>query len=113
MSTPDAKEHGYQSERGALPRPPTPPWEGHYVRARPGLERSRQRPSPEFRWVHSPEKVGRDAGELAVGTAIGVSATNYADALIAMQPDCVVYAVSGPQRDAEAVADQILEHSAP
>jgi hypothetical protein len=50
-------------------------------------------------WVHSPEKVGRDAGELAGGAPIGVPATNDADALIALRPDCVVYAASGPERD--------------
>ena len=34
-------------------------------------------------WVHSPDKVGRDAGELAGVDPIGVTATNDADALIA------------------------------
>ncbi|BCO37214.1 dihydrodipicolinate reductase [Mycobacterium heckeshornense] len=58
-------------------------------------------------WVHTPEKVGRDAGELAGGAAIGVLATNDADALIAMQPDCAVYAASGPQRDAGAIPDYL------
>jgi 2,4-diaminopentanoate dehydrogenase len=58
-------------------------------------------------WVHSPDKVGRDAGELAGGVAIGVAATNDADALIALQPDAVVYAASGPERDAAAVPDYI------
>src|SRR5262249_58720690 len=58
-------------------------------------------------WVHSPEKVGRDAGELAGGAAAGVAATNDADALIALQPDCVVYAASGPDRDAAAVPDYL------
>jgi hypothetical protein len=58
-------------------------------------------------WVHSPEKVGRDAGELAGGPAMGVVATNDADSLIALQPDCVVYAASGPQRDAGAVPDYL------
>jgi hypothetical protein len=53
--------------------------------------------------VHSAEKVGRDAGELAGGARIGIAATNDADALIALRPDCVVYAASGPQRDAGAV----------
>jgi hypothetical protein len=33
-------------------------------------------------WVHSQEKVGKDAGELANGEPIGVTATNHADALI-------------------------------
>ena len=56
-------------------------------------------------WVHSQDKVGLDAGELAGGDAIGVTATNDADALIALRPDCVVYAASGPERDAGAVPD--------
>ncbi len=47
-------------------------------------------------WVHSPEKVGRDAGELAGIEPLGVTATNDADALIALAPDAVVYAASGP-----------------
>ncbi len=56
-------------------------------------------------WVHSPEKVGKDVGELAGGAPLGVMATNDADALIALAPDCVVYAASGPQRDGAAVPD--------
>jgi hypothetical protein len=58
-------------------------------------------------WVHSPEKVGRDAGELAGGEPLGVTATDDADALIALQPDCVVYAASGPDRDGGAVPDYL------
>jgi 2,4-diaminopentanoate dehydrogenase len=56
-------------------------------------------------WVHSPQKVGRDAGELANGTPIGVVATDDVDALFALEPDCVIYAASGPERDAGAVPD--------
>ena len=40
-------------------------------------------------WVHSPEKDGKDAGELANGDPIGLAATTDADALIALKPDCV------------------------
>ncbi len=58
-------------------------------------------------WVHSQEKDGRDAGELANGEPIGLTATADADALIALQPDCVVYAASGPQRDALAIPDYV------
>jgi hypothetical protein len=43
-------------------------------------------------WVHSPEKDGRDAGELAGIEPLGVAATDDADALIALAPDAVVYA---------------------
>ena len=53
-------------------------------------------------WVHSEGKVGKDAGELANGEPIGLATTNDADALIALKPDCVVYAASGPERDALA-----------
>ncbi|MGV0851072.1 NAD(P)H-dependent amine dehydrogenase family protein [Mycolicibacterium phlei] len=58
-------------------------------------------------WVHSEGKNGRDAGELANGTPIGVTATTDADALIALRPDCVVYAASGPERDAQAIPDYV------
>ncbi|MFI5393780.1 MAG: dihydrodipicolinate reductase, partial [Myxococcota bacterium] len=56
-------------------------------------------------WVHSEEKVGKDAGELANGVPIGIEATNDVDALIALNPDCVIYGASGPERDAGAVPD--------
>ena len=56
-------------------------------------------------WVHSDEKVGRDAGELANGHALGCVATNDADALLELEPDCVVYAANGPARDVGAVPD--------
>ena len=58
-------------------------------------------------WVHTPEKVGRDVGELAGIDAIGLAATHDADALLALQPDCIVYAASGPERDAAAVPDYV------
>jgi hypothetical protein len=62
-------------------------------------------------WVHTPEKVGRDAGELAGMEPLGLAATNDVDALIGLQPDCVVYAASGPERGAGAVPhyEQLLE----
>jgi hypothetical protein len=58
-------------------------------------------------WVHSDEKEGQDAGVLAGVDPIGVSATNDDAALVALQPDCVVYAASGPDRDAAAVPDYV------
>jgi hypothetical protein len=58
-------------------------------------------------WVHSPDKAGRDAGEIVGIGPIGVTATNDADELIGLRPDCVVYAASGPQRDAAAVPDYV------
>ena len=56
-------------------------------------------------WVHSPDKAGQDAGVLAGGPPIGVTATSDAAALIALHPDCVFYSASGPERDAAAVPD--------
>ncbi|CAN5827000.1 diacylglycerol kinase [soil metagenome] len=58
-------------------------------------------------WVHSPARVGWDAGELVGGRPIGVIATGDADDIIALQPECVVYAASGPERDAGAVPDYL------
>jgi hypothetical protein len=73
------------------------------------IDAIRQRPDLDLVgvWVHSDAKVGKDAGELAGGDPIGVAATNDADALIALRPDCVVYAASGPERDAGAVPDYV------
>ncbi|MDT5222197.1 MAG: hypothetical protein QOF15_4302 [Mycobacterium sp.] len=73
------------------------------------IDAVRRRPDLELVgvWVHSPDKVGKDAGELANGQPIGLAATNDADALIALKPDCVVYAASGPDRDGAAVPDYL------
>ena len=58
-------------------------------------------------WVHSPEKVGVDAGVLTGGDPVGVVATNDVDTLVDLSPDCVCYAASGPQLDAAANRDYI------
>src|SRR6201991_4885843 len=42
-------------------------------------------------YAWSPDKVGRDAGELCGIAPLGVLATDDVDALIALKPDCVVY----------------------
>lgn len=42
-----------------------------------------------------------------LGAAIGLAASGDADELIALRPDCVVYAASGPERDAVAVKDYL------
>jgi 2,4-diaminopentanoate dehydrogenase len=42
-------------------------------------------------YAWSPEKAGRDAGELVGIAPLGVTATNDVDALLALKPDCVVY----------------------
>jgi hypothetical protein len=56
-------------------------------------------------WVHSPAKVGRDAGELAGIGKLGVAATNDAAALLALAPDCVCYTAVGESRPAECIDD--------
>src|SRR5262245_27890605 len=42
-------------------------------------------------YAWSPDKVGRDVGEMCGIERIGVAATNDIDALLALRPDCVVY----------------------
>jgi hypothetical protein len=42
-------------------------------------------------YAWSPEKVGRDVGDLCGIDPVGVSATNDVDALLALEPDCVLY----------------------
>ena len=42
-------------------------------------------------YAWSPDKVGRDVGELIGTDPVGVIATNDVDALLALRPDCVVY----------------------
>ena len=56
-------------------------------------------------WVHSEKKAGTDAGEFCGLPATGVVATNDADALLAMQADCVVYTATADVRLMEAVDD--------
>jgi hypothetical protein len=58
-------------------------------------------------WVHSPDKVGVDAGTLAGITPIGLAATDDAEALIALAPDCVCYAASGPEGSPAAERDYV------
>src|SRR4051812_4707056 len=42
-------------------------------------------------YAWSPDKVGVDVGELCGIAPLGVAATNDVDALLGLQPDCVVY----------------------
>jgi hypothetical protein len=59
-------------------------------------------------WVHSEEKDGRDAGELAGLDPIGVSASRDSEALLALAPECICYTASGPERDAAAIPDYVV-----
>ena len=57
-------------------------------------------------WVSSPEKVGKDAGELAgLGRELGVLATDDKEALYALEPDCIVHTAMVDDRIFEAIAD--------
>ncbi|MFL6154985.1 MAG: dihydrodipicolinate reductase [Marmoricola sp.] len=58
--------------------------------------------------VHDPDKVGRDAGDLAgMGRDLGVLATDDVEALLAAGPRAVVYAASGDIRPDDAFADVV------
>src|SRR4249920_3725109 len=50
-------------------------------------------------YAWSPDKVGRDVGELCGVDPMGVTATNDVDALLALRPDCVVYNPMWPSID--------------
>ncbi|OBI84485.1 dihydrodipicolinate reductase [Mycobacterium sp. E740] len=64
------------------------------------------RPDLELVGVHAAnsDKIGRDAAELCGSSEpTGVTATADIDALIALQPDCVVYTALGETRPMEAI----------
>jgi hypothetical protein len=50
-------------------------------------------------YAWSPDKVGRDVGELCGIDPVGVAATNDVDALLALRPDCVIYNPMWPDAD--------------
>jgi len=57
-------------------------------------------------WVSSAAKAGVDAGKLAgLNSELGVLATNDGDALLASQPDCLVYTAISDNRLPEALVD--------
>ena len=56
-------------------------------------------------WVHSDAKAGRDAGELCGGGPVGVLATQDADALLALDVDCVCYTANSDLRPGQVVED--------
>lgn len=55
----------------------------------------------------SPDKVGRDAGELCGLPPTGIAATSDVAALLALQADCLLYYATVGNRDAGAVADVV------
>src|SRR4051812_40307792 len=50
-------------------------------------------------YAYSPEKVGQDVGMLCGIDPIGVTATDDVEALLALEPDCVVYTAYRPDFD--------------
>lgn len=56
-------------------------------------------------WVHSPAKAGRDAGTFCDRPPTGVVATTDADALLALDADCVCYTATADLRPFEAIED--------
>jgi 2,4-diaminopentanoate dehydrogenase len=57
-------------------------------------------------WVSNPDKVGKDAGELAgLGRDLGVAASGDADAMLALKPDCIVHTAWADDRLDDALAD--------
>jgi 4-hydroxy-tetrahydrodipicolinate reductase len=50
-------------------------------------------------YVHSADKVGRDAGEMCGLGPIGIAATNSVRDIIALRPDCVIYMQQGFNAD--------------
>ncbi|MEU4313659.1 diacylglycerol kinase [Nocardia sp. NPDC024068] len=56
--------------------------------------------------VSNPDKEGRDAGELAgLDLRTGIAATTDSAALLALEPDCVVYTAMADNRLVEALTD--------
>lgn len=64
---------------------------------------------PEFELagliVNSPEKVGRDAGEIAGVDPVGISATNDVEAALSTEPDAVAYFANADTRQMAAIED--------
>jgi hypothetical protein len=57
-------------------------------------------------FVSNPDKVGRDAGDLAgLGRALGVAASSDFNALLALKPDCIIHTGMADDRMFEALAD--------
>jgi 2,4-diaminopentanoate dehydrogenase len=62
-------------------------------------------------FVHSADKAGKDAGELAGVDSVGVAATNDPGDILTLGADCVSYMATGDLRPDDAVADmcRVLE----
>lgn len=58
-------------------------------------------------WVHSADKEGRDAGEIAGLGPVGVPATRDVAALLALDADCVCYLSTDMGRPPEEIVDDV------
>jgi len=56
-------------------------------------------------WVHSDTKAGQDAGVLCGGDPVGVIATQDAEALLALDADCICYTANSDLRPGQVVED--------
>jgi 4-hydroxy-tetrahydrodipicolinate reductase len=56
-------------------------------------------------WVHGETKEGRDAGELCGLDPVGITASRDAEALLAIDADCVCYTATADMRLMDAVED--------
>jgi 2,4-diaminopentanoate dehydrogenase len=57
--------------------------------------------------VHSPEKVGRDSGEIVGLAPVGVRATDSVDEFLAVDADCVTYFATDFGREPDTVIDEM------
>src|SRR5690349_12214598 len=57
--------------------------------------------------VHSPDKVGRDSGEIVGVEPAGVVATDSLDEFLSVEADCVGYFATDMGRDADAVVGEM------
>ncbi len=57
--------------------------------------------------VHSREKAGRDAGELAGESPVGVAAIADADDFLAIDADCVTYFAAISGRDSDEIVEEL------
>lgn len=73
----------------------------------PGLRQLIGHPEYELVGLHawSPDKVGKDAGDIAGMDKTGVIATSDVDALLDLKADCLVYQGNYAAREAQCIAD--------
>jgi len=75
----------------------------------PGLRGLIDHPEYELVGLHAwhPDKVGRDAGDIAGRGKTGIIATNNVEALLALKADCLVYQGNAARREEECVKDVV------